>query len=57
MRERTFCRYIYTPMTAKRLGRRVTLIDRVRRWYAVRHTPRPDLMIVTGYFNPVYPRK
>ena len=57
MRERTFCRYIYTPYVAHKIGRRVTLIDRIRRWNAMRRVEQPDLMMVTGYFNPVYPRK
>ena len=46
-------RYIYCPMTAKRIGRRVTILDRLRRW-AKRHE-KPDLYMVTGFNAPIYP--
>ena len=46
-------RYIYCPMTAKRIGRKVTVLDRIRRWY---HKPKkPDLYMVTGFNAPIYP--
>lgn len=48
-------RYCYCPMTAKRIGRRVTLFDRIRRRKARRENP--DLFMVTGYYPPVYPGK
>lgn len=48
-------RYVYCPMTAKRIGRRVTILDRIRRRFRKRVTP--DLFRVTGYEQPVYPTK
>jgi hypothetical protein len=48
-------RYIYCPMTAKRIGRRVTLIDRIRR--AIRRKDRPDVYEIIGYCSPIYPGK
>ena len=48
-------RYCYCPMTAKRIGRRVTLADRVRRW--LRRPEKPDIFTVTGYNEPIYPSK
>ena len=50
-------RYVFCPMTSKRIGRRVTILDRIRRRRAIRRQNRPDLYMVTGYFAPVYPRK
>lgn len=50
-------RYCYCPMTAKRIGRRVTLLDRIRRNRAVKKNGFPDLMQVSGYWQPVYPSK
>lgn len=49
------CRYCYSPAVIGRIGRRLTIADRFRRWRYRRENP--DLMIVTGYFPPVYPRK
>ena len=48
-------RYCYNPMTAKRIGRRVTLIDRLRKRLMRRENP--DLFRVTGFNAPVYPGK
>lgn len=50
-------RYCYCPMTSKKLGRRVTLADRFRRWKAQRRMPKPDVFPVTGFNAPVYPGK
>lgn len=52
-------RYCYCPMTAKRIGRRMTLMDRFRRWKKNRENLRnePDLYMVTGFYRPVYPGK
>lgn len=50
-------RYIYCPMTAKRIGRRVTLFDRIRRAKARRRQEQPDVFEVIGYCAPVYPGK
>ena len=48
-------RYCYCPMTAKRIGRRVTLLDRIRRWRVRRENP--DMFMVTGFNAPVFPGK
>ena len=48
-------RYCYCPMTAKRIGRRITLLERIRR--RLRKVEKPDLYRVTGYCEPIYPRK
>ena len=48
-------RYCYCPMTAKRIGRRVTLMDRIRRRLA--KSNEPDVYTVIGYCSPVYPGK
>lgn len=50
-------RYIYCPMTAKRIGRRVTLFDRIRRSRARRRHEQPDVFEIIGYCAPVYPGK
>ena len=52
-------RYCYCPMTSKRIGRRVTIMDRFRRWKIERKNLRnaPDVYMVTGYNAPVYPGK
>lgn len=52
-------RYIYCPMTSKRIGRRVTLADRFRKWIYERKKRRnePDVFMVTGFYPPVYPEK
>ena len=52
-------RYIYCPMTAKRIGRRMTLADRFRRWQRIRRNNRmqPDQYQVGNYYAPVYPGK
>lgn len=47
-------RYCYCPMTSKRLGQRLTLMDRLRRWKH-RRANRVDVFPVTGYFAPIYP--
>ena len=50
-------RYCFNPMTAKRIGRRLGLIDRIRRARAFRRAAAPDLYPVIGYESPVYPGK
>ncbi len=52
-------RYCYNPMTARRIGRRMTVADLFRRWQRIRREKRnaPDLFPVTGYGRPVYPGK
>ena len=47
-------RYCYCPMTAKRIGRRLTLIERIRRR---RRRNVPDLFPIVGYNAPVFPGK
>lgn len=46
-------RYVYTPMTSKKLGHRVTIMDRIRRWNAQRKQEQPDLIRVTGFYEPI----
>lgn len=48
-------RYCFNPMTARRIGRRVTLIDRIRRNRARAKTP--DVFPICGYNAPIYPGK
>lgn len=48
-------RYVYCPMTSKRLGRRVTLMDRLRRW--LRKPEELDMYPICDYNAPVYPGK
>lgn len=50
------CRYCYCPMTARRIGRRVTLFDRIRRNRAQKRNAY-DLYPVVGYNAPIYPGK
>lgn len=50
-------RYVFCPMTAKRIGRRVTLLDRIRRSRARRKQERPDVFEIIGYCSPIYPGK
>lgn len=49
-------RYCYCPMTAKRIGRRMSILDRIRRRRAMARQI-PDLFQVIGYNAPVYPGK
>lgn len=49
-------RYVYCPMTAKRIGRRVTLFDRIRRRQAQKRNI-VDVFPICGYNPPVYPGK
>lgn len=48
-------RYCYNPMTPKRIGRRVTLADRIRR--AWKKSEKPDVFEIIGYCAPIYPGK
>lgn len=50
-------RYIYTPAAGRKIGRRLTLIERIRRWRLLRRQETPDVYMVTGYCQPVYPRR
>lgn len=48
-------RYVFCPMTSRKLCRRVTLMDRVRRWLARREMP--DVFPICGYNQPIFPGK
>ena len=48
-------RYCYNPMTPKRIGRRVTLADRLRKW--LRKSEQPDVFEIIGYCAPIIPHK
>ena len=50
-------RYCYNPMTPRKIGRRVTLADRIRRAIAKSKSEQPDVYEVTGYCAPIYPGK
>lgn len=51
-------RYCYCPMTAKRIGRRMTIAERFRRWRKVRRDMREMVPYpFTDYGSPVYPGK
>ncbi len=50
-------RYCYCPMTAKRIGRRVTILDRIRRRKAMKRQTFSDLYPIVGYYAPTYPGK
>ena len=47
-------RYVFCPMTSRKLGRRVSLLARIRR--RLRRND-PDLYEIIGYCTPVYPGK
>ena len=47
-------RYCYSPAVIGNISHRLTIADRWRRWRNRRNNP--DLMVVTGFFPPVYPR-
>lgn len=49
-------RYCYCPCTAKKIGRRVTLRTRLKRYFK-RRREEPDIFPVVGYFQPVYPTR
>ena len=52
-------RYCYCPMTARRIGRRMTLIDLFHRWQRIRRDIRnaPEMYPVSNYYRPVFPGK
>lgn len=49
-------RYCYCPMTAKKIGRRLTLMDRIRKRRAMKRRM-ADLYPVTGFNAPIPPGK
>jgi hypothetical protein len=46
-------------MTAKRIGRRMTLVDRFHSWQRRRWQKKADIeaCMMTGFYPPVYPGK
>ena len=52
-------RYCYCPMAGKKIGRRVTIMDRFRRWKRNRENRKnaPDVYQVAGFYPPIYPGK
>ena len=50
-------RYCYNPCTVKRVGKRMTILDRIRRRRAIKRQARPDLYPVTGYYPMIHPEK
>ena len=50
-------RWVFCPATNSKIGHRVTLADRIRRAMLERYREKPDLYMVTGYNQPIYPRK
>jgi hypothetical protein len=44
-------------MTAKKIGRRVTLFDRIRRYRAEKRRAKIDVFPIVGYGQPIYPGK
>ena len=50
-------RWIFTPMTAKRIGRRKTLADRYRAWRIRMTQETPDVFMVTGYYEALRPAR
>lgn len=50
-------RYCYNPMTPKKVGRRVTLMDRIRRSRARRKREQTDVFEIIGYCAPIIPHK
>ena len=49
-------RYVYCPNIKRKIGRRVTLMDRIRRRRAQKRNV-IDVFPICGYDNPVYPGK
>lgn len=52
-------RYCYCPMTSKRLSMKITLADKVKRFFRRIEIRRiePDLYPIVGYNAPVFPGK
>ena len=48
-------RYCYCPMTSKKLGRRLTIFERIRKYF--RKVEKPDMYPICGYNAPVFPGK
>ena len=50
-------RYVYCPMTSKRLTMRVSVAERIMVWFRRRNMDRSDVYTVTGYFPPITPAR
>ena len=50
-------RYCYNPMTPKHIGKRMTLLDQMRRAWARSRAGKPDVYEIVGYCAPVFPHK
>ena len=46
-------RWVFCPAAAPKIGYRVTLADRFRRWVLGWTQERPDVYMVTGFFPPL----
>lgn len=50
-------RYCFSTWNCGRVGRKTTILDRIRRARAIKRHENPDLFRVVGYCQPVYPGK
>ena len=52
-------RWFEAPMHNRRIGHRLTIGERIQRWYRLRKRREeyPDVFMVTGFCQPVYPRR
>ena len=52
-------RYCFNPSVSRQIGHRLTVAERFRRWRYLRelHRNAPDLFLVTGFCQPIYPKK
>ena len=50
-------RYCYNPMTPKRIGKRMTLLECMRRAWARSKAEKPDVYEIIGYCAPIIPHK
>lgn len=50
-------RYCYCPMTSRRIGKRLTLWERIKRDFRKASKPRPDVFQICGYNQPMFPGK
>ena len=52
-------RWFEAPVHKKHIGHRLTIVERIQRWHRLnkRRKDQPDVLMVTGFFQPVYPRR
>lgn len=52
-------RWFYAPMRQARISHRLTIAERIFRWFYLRKRREeyPDIPMVTGFFPPVYRRR